>query len=136
MQAYNYGHSGAKPYKALIQPLLFLTTKGRRDVSVFVDAPHFLPGGWRVGGYLGREQQLATPYYGIGNDVPYDSTAERAPNPYFYRYGRVGVRFNSDFQHTIRGPLRGLAGFGLRTSSIDQTPFDSGTTLLATQTGG
>src|SRR3954462_12085329 len=57
-QAYNYGNGGAKPYAYLIQPLLFLTTKGRRDVSVFFDAPHLLPYDWRWGAYVGREQQL------------------------------------------------------------------------------
>src|SRR5439155_18578802 len=62
-QAYNYGNGGVKPYAYLIQPLVFLTTKGRRDVSVFLDAPHLLPGDWRWGAYIGREQQLATPYY-------------------------------------------------------------------------
>ena len=49
-----------------------------------------LPSDWRLGAYLGREQQLASPYYGIGNNTVYDSTNERPPNPYFYRYGRTG----------------------------------------------
>src|SRR4051812_25199805 len=65
LQAYNYGAGDVKPYRYTIQPLLFLTTRGRRDVSIFFDAPHLLPGGWRLGSYLGREQQLATPYYGV-----------------------------------------------------------------------
>src|ERR1051326_5928134 len=36
-QAYNYGQRGAQPYEYMIQPLIFLTTKGRRDFSVFLD---------------------------------------------------------------------------------------------------
>lgn len=135
-QAYNYGNGGAKPYAYLIQPLIFLTTKGRRDFTVFFDAPHLLPGEWRWGAFLGREQQLATPYYGIGNNTVYDSTNERAPNPYYYRFGRTGIRFSTDLQRPIMGPLRMLVGVGTRTTQIDQTPFDSGTTLLNTQTGG
>ncbi|HET9425692.1 MAG TPA: BamA/TamA family outer membrane protein [Gemmatimonadaceae bacterium] len=135
-QAFNYGDGTVKPYAYTIQPLLFLTTKGRRDLSVFVDAPHLLPGNWRMGLYAGREQQLATPYYGIGNTTARVEALEQEPDPYYYRYGRVGLRFNADFQHTVAGNLRVLVGTGARTSEIDQTPFDSGATLLRSQTGG
>src|SRR3954471_24476383 len=48
-QAYNYGDGTATPYVYTIQPLLFLTTKGRRDISVFFDAPRVLPNHWRMG---------------------------------------------------------------------------------------
>lgn len=132
-QAYHYGDGTVKPYKYTIQPLVFLTTKGRRDVSVFFDAPHLLPANWRVSSYIGREQQLATPFYGVGNETTHDEAMEEAPNPYFYRYGRTAVRFNTDFQHALVGPLRLLVGAGTRSVKIDRTPFDSGTTLLAQQ---
>ena len=136
VQAYNYGNGAVKPYAYLIQPLVFFTSKGRRDLSVFFDAPHLLPGDWRWGAFLGRQQQIATPYYGVGNDAPYSAANEAAPNPYFYRYGRVGVSFSTDLQRPFLGPLRVLVGVGTRTSQINQRPFDSGTTLLRTQTGG
>jgi outer membrane protein assembly factor BamA len=135
-QAYQYGDGTLKPYKYTIQPLIFFTSKGRKDFSVFFDAPHYLPNNWRVGAYLGQEQQTATPYYGVGNATTFDKAQQQAPNAHFYRYGRKGIRFNTDFQHTIAGKLRGLVGTGFRTSTIDQTPFDSGTTLLAQQTSG
>ena len=134
-QAYHYGDGTVKPYKYTIQPLLFLTTKGRRDLSVFFDAPHLLPANWRVSSYLGREQQLATPYYGVGNETTHDESLEEA-NPYFYRYGRTAMRFNADFQHSLIGPVRLLLGAGLRSVKVDRTPFDSGTTLLAQETSG
>src|SRR4051812_46811249 len=132
-QAYNYGDGTATPYRYTIQPLLFLTTKGRRDLSVFFDAPHLLPGGWRLGAYAAREQQLATPYYGVGNATTHDENSEKAPNPYFYRYGRTALRLNADLQRTVTGPLRMLVGAGYRSLKIDETPFDSGTTLLSQQ---
>ena len=135
-QAYQYGDGTFKPYRYTIQPLVFLTTKGRRDISVFFDAPHYLPYDWRVGAYLGLEQQTATPYYGVGNSTVYDKALEDGANPYYYRYGRKGLRFNTDFQRPIAGPLRVLAGTGFRTSKIDETPFDSGTTLLSQENGG
>src|SRR4051812_24538827 len=59
-QVYQYGDGSLKPYMYTIQPLVFLTTKGRRDVSLFFDAPHLLPANWRLSSYVGREQQLAT----------------------------------------------------------------------------
>ena len=33
---------------------------------------------WRVTAYAGREQQLAAPYYGIGNETPYDAARRDA----------------------------------------------------------
>lgn len=129
-QAYQYGDGTLKPYKYTIQPLIFLTTKGRRDVSVFFDAPHVLPANWRLSSYVGREQQLATPFYGVGNSTAHDETLEEDPNPYYYRYGRTSMRFNTDLQHAVAGPLRLLLGAGFRSVKIDRTPFDSGTTLL------
>ena len=132
-QAYNYGNGGAQPYAYLIEPLIFLTTKGRRDATVFFDAPHLLPGNWRWGGFVGREQQLATPYYGIGNTTPHDTAIERL-NPYYYRHGRTGVRLSTDLQRPFMGALRVLVGAGIRTSKITQKPFDSTTLLLAQNT--
>src|SRR5207248_10809581 len=122
----------------LIQPLVFFTTKGGREFSVFFDAPHLLPAAWRWGGRLGWEQQLATPYYGIGNNTVYDKTldAKGSFNPYFYRYGRAGLRLSTDLQRPIAGPLRLFVGAGTRASEIDDTPLDSGTTLLHLELAG
>src|SRR4051812_19259978 len=46
LQLYDYGSDGAQPYRYSVQPTVFLTTRGRRDFTVFVDAPHLLPNGW------------------------------------------------------------------------------------------
>lgn len=136
LELYNYGR-GVRPYRYTIQPTVFLTTEGRRDYTVFFDAPGLLPAGWRVSAFAGSEQQLAQPYYGIGNDAPYDARNESDPNPYFYRFGRTRWRASTDFQHRIGGSsARLLVGGGFARSTIDITPFDSGTTLLATSLGG
>ena len=133
VEMYDYG-AGARPYRLTIQPTLFRTTKGRRDITLFVDAPSLLPGGWRGSMYFGREQQLATPYYGIGNTTPYDEALESAGNPYYYRFGRTRLRASADFQHAIgKRHQRVLLGFGVSSAKIDATPFDSGTTLLANE---
>jgi hypothetical protein len=136
LEFYNYG-SGVQPYRFTIQPTLLVTTKGRRDLTVFFDAPTLLPGGWRVSAFVGREQQLAQPYYGIGNSTPYDHSLEEAPNSYFYRFGRNRFRATTDFQHRIgSSSARFLVGGGFARSTFDLTPHDSGTTLLAGQMHG
>jgi hypothetical protein len=136
LELYNYGR-GIQPYRYTIQPTVFLTTQGRRDYTIFFDSPALLPRGWRVTAFGGNEQQLAQPYYGIGNDVSYDPAKERGANPYFYRFGRTRWRATLDLQHRVgHSAGRVLLGGGITRSTIDITPFDSGTTLLATQLGG
>ena len=136
VELYRYA-PGAQPYRFTLQPTLFLTTEGRRDLTVFFDAPSFLPGGWRVSAFAGREQQLAQPYYGIGNATVFDEAAESGPNPYYYRFGRTRLRGTADFQHRIGGSAaRILVGGGLVRTTVNLTPFDSGTTLLAADLGG
>ena len=136
LELYNYG-PGVQPYRFTIQPTVLITTEGRRDITVFFDAPTVLPGGWRVSAFAGREQQLAQPYYGIGNTTPYDPLLEQAPNSYFYRFGRERLRASADFQHRVgSSSARLLIGGGFARSKIDLTPHDSGTTLLAAQMNG
>jgi outer membrane protein assembly factor BamA len=134
-EIYNYG-TGLLPYKYTIQPIVFLTTKGRRDVLVFFDAPQLLPGNWRFDVTVAREQQLANPYYGIGNATVYDSTLELAPNPYYYRYGKTQTRVFTNVQHRIgKSSARYLIGYGFANVVTDATPFDSGSTLFGAENG-
>ena len=136
LELYNYG-SGVLPYRFTVQPTLLITSEGRRDLTVFFDAPALLGDGWRMTAFAGSERQLAQPYYGIGNATAYDATLESAPNSYFYRFGRARLRASTDFQRRIgRSSGRVLLGAGVGRSTFDITPYDSGTTLLASQTGG
>ena len=135
VELYDYGR-GVRPYRFTLQPTVFLTTKGRRDVTIFFDAPELIGGGWRVSAFAGREQQLATPYYGIGNATPHDAALEAGANPYFYRFGRMRLRAMADVQHGVARHARVLVGAGVARSTVDLTPFDSGTTLLAVERGG
>jgi len=135
VELYDYGR-GVRPYRFTLQPTVFLTTKGRRDVTVFFDAPELIGAGWRLSAFAGREQQLATPYYGVGNATVHDAALEEGANPYFYRFGRTRLRATADVQHSVATHSRLLIGSGVSRSTIDLTPFDSGTTLLATERGG
>ena len=130
LQLYAYDGSAAT-YRWTVQPTVFLTTEGRRDYTVFFDAPSRPEHPWRITGFAGREQQLATPYYGLGNSTAYDPALETGSTRYFYRYGRDRLRATGDVQHALGRPsLRGLFGAGFSTDRIDLTPFDSGTTLI------
>ena len=136
LEAYNYG-PGTGPYRFVVQPTVLLITRGRRDITLFFDAPRLLPNGWRVDAFAGLERELAAPYYGLGNDAPFDSTLTREPNPYYYRYGRDRVRLLANVQRPIGSSrLRAVAGMGYATVSTDATPFDSGTTLFAADFAG
>ena len=136
LQYYDYGDGSASPYKFSLQPTIFFTTRGRRDLTLFLDAPHLLPDGWRMGFQLAREQQRAAPYYGIGNNTVSLDIPKNSPNPYFYRFERTVIRSNVDLQHPLFMPaLRFLIGAGTRTADVRTIPYDSGTTLLAQQTG-
>jgi hypothetical protein len=136
LQYYEYGDGRAEPYRFSLQPTVFLTTRGRRDVTLFLDAPHLLPGGWRMDAQLAREQQRAAPYYGVGNNTIALDIPKNSPNPYYYRFERTVLRANADFQRAIGVPeFRFLVGAGTRTADVNTVPYDSGTTLLEQQTG-
>lgn len=134
-----YRHApGAQPYVFTLQPVVQFSTRGKRDLTLFFDAPHLLPGGWRLDAFAGSEKHLATPYYGLGNSTAFDETrtAEGSTTPYYYRFGRTRNQALFNLQRRIGGlPLRALVGAGVSNVDIDPVPYDSGTTLLASQLG-
>lgn len=137
LQLFDYGTGVSRPYRYTVQPTVFLTTKGRRDLTLFVDAPALLPAGWRLTAHVGDERHRATPYYGIGNDTRRDEHRETDGGSYFYRYERHRRAGTVDLQHRLGAlPLRVLAGGGVARVSVDPLPFESSTTLLAEELGG
>jgi outer membrane protein assembly factor BamA len=128
---------GSTTYRWTVQPTLFMTTRGRRDYTLFFDSPSTDTRPWRVTAYAGREQQLAAPYYGIGNETVYDAALETGPTRYYYRYGLDRLRASADVQHTLGRPsLRYLIGAGASSEKVDLTPFDSGSTLVERDMNG
>lgn len=131
LELYNYGDGGYAPYRFTIQPTVFLTTGGRRDFTLFFDAPHLLPAGWRVDVSLGSEKQIASPYYGLGNESVYDPALEDLEGQYFYRFGRTRRRAAFNLQRSIGDlPLRVLVGAGITRTTINSQPEDAVETLL------
>lgn len=132
---YGTGTGTAAPYRYSLQPTIFFTTRGRRDLTLFLDAPHMLPDAWRMNFQLASENQKAAPYYGVGNNTVALDIPDKSPNPYFYRFARNVLRSNVDLQHPLVVPgLRFLVGIGARRADVNTVPYDSGTTLLEQQT--
>ena len=112
-EAYNYGEGGYAPYRFTLQPTVFLTTGGRRDFTMFFDAPHLLSDGWRIDGSLGSERQIASPYYGLGNASVYNEALEEVEGQYYYRFGRTRRQAALNLQRRVGDlPLRVLMGGG------------------------
>jgi outer membrane protein assembly factor BamA len=130
-EIYQYGGADHQPYLYTIQPTVFLTTGGRRDFTVFFDSPHLLLGGWRIDAFLGSERQIASPYYGLGNETPFDETANDGVNPYYYRFGRTRRAFSVNVQRPFwRQRLRLLLGVRASHVAVKPVPKDERTTLL------
>ena len=131
LELYNYGSGGYAPYRFTLQPTVFLTTGGRRDFTLFFDAPHLLPAGWRMDVSLGSEKQIATPYYGPGNRSVFDEALEDSEGQYFYRFGRTRRKAAFNLQRSIGDlPLRVLVGAGVAHTTIESQPKDAVETLL------
>ena len=137
LEFYNYGDGGFSPYRFTLQPTVFLTTGGRRDFTLFFDAPHLLPEGWRIDASLGSERQVASPYYGLGNMSVFDGGLEDTEGQYYYRFGRVRRRADVNVQRALGDlPIRILAGVGATRTDIDPLPKSSTETLLSRVIGG
>lgn len=137
VELYHYGAGGRAPYVWTLQPVVFLTSGGRRDFTLFFDSPHLLPGGWRVDAFVGSEEQIATPYYGLGNGAPYDPALETDTNPWYYRFGRTRRSVAVNLQRPFRGtPLRLLLGTGSGHVEVRPVPEGEGTTFLAQELAG
>jgi outer membrane protein assembly factor BamA len=135
-QAYNYGGDATRPYRFTIQPTVFLTTGGRRDITVFFDAPAIGGSGWRVDAYAGSEVQRNSPYYGIGNATVRDTVLETQVDKKYYRFGRDRLQFTTNVQRKFgRLPLRALVGAGASRVSIDAVARDATRSFLRDQLG-
>lgn len=138
VEIYQHGDGTPRPYAWSLQPTVFLTTEGRQDFTVFLDAPHALRDGWRLDAFLGSERQIATPYYGVGNDSDYDESldADDGPDPYYYRFGRTRRTATFTLQRSVLDArLRVLFGGGVVRTTVDAVPKDQGTTLFEQEFG-
>ena len=131
VELYDYGAEGVLPYRYTLQPTVILTTEGRRDFTLFFDAPKVLPGGWRLGAFAGIEKHIASPFYGIGNETPLDATLSEGENPYWYRFGRTLKRLEGSLQRPLGDPrVRVLLGAGVAHTDITAVSQGEGSSLV------
>jgi outer membrane protein assembly factor BamA len=138
VEVYDYGTGLVSPYVWTMQPTAVFSARGRRDFTLFVDAPGLLPDGWRLDAFAGLEKHIASPYYGLGNGTTYDETldADDGPDPFYYRFGRTRASATFNLQRELAGPrLRALFGAGLVRTTVDPFPEDEGGTLYADDLG-
>ena len=103
---------GRNLYKWALEPSVFFTTNGRRDVFVFVDAPYVFGGAWRFSLGTGYTNERSVPYYGLGNATEYDETLVGEDiSPEFYAYARDRWIFEAILQWRVRPNVRLLGGF-------------------------
>jgi len=132
---YDYGSTGLLPYRLSLRPELFFTTEGRRDLTLFLDAPH-ISQGWRLSAFLGQEKHIATPYYGVGNRSEYRPELEEGENPFYYRFGRDRIVLRAILLRKLsRWPLHLVLGGQLAHFTIDPTPKNDGSTFLLEELG-
>jgi hypothetical protein len=132
---YDYGSEGLLPYRLSLRPEVFFTTEGRRDLTLFLDAPHLFEG-WRLSAFLGQENRIATPYYGLGNQSAYSPELETGDNPYYYRFGRNRTILRANLLRKLASwPLHIVVGGQIAHFTIDPTPKDEGSTLLLEELG-
>ena len=119
---YNHAEGGYNPYFYTIEANVFLTTGGRRQVFLFFDSPHLLGPNERLTSEIKYEKFDPSPFYGIGNDTPYDEDLidEESPgflNDDFYGFNRARFTVWTTYQRRF-GPFKALGGLVLVHSDI------------------
>jgi hypothetical protein len=115
---YRYGEGG-NLYLWALEPSIYFTTNGRREVFVFADAPFVFGGDWRVSVGAGFSGECCVPYYGLGNASVYDPARAEDASPPFYRYDRDRWIFEAILQWRVRPSVRLLGGFSAYHNSSE-----------------
>ena len=137
LQLFNYGASSRLPYVLTLQPTVYLSTGGRRDFTLFVDAPDARRSGWRVDAYAGHETQANATYYGLGNSSVRDEALEAEPNEKYYKFGRERVQLTTNVQRQLGTQrVRVLFGAGASRMRIREIPKGATTTFLSQELAG
>ena len=71
LDLFNYKDGGYSPCYFKINPIIFFTTGGKQDHTLFFDAPYLLGKGMRFNVRLRFKMEDFYPYYGLGNDSEY-----------------------------------------------------------------
>jgi outer membrane protein assembly factor BamA len=78
--------------------------------------------GWRVRLTLSAARDNRLGFYGLGNDTPYEADSVTEDAPHFYQVTRTHQYARVTLQRKLIGPLRGLAGAGIRNTAFRALP--------------
>ncbi len=90
LDLFNYGTGGYSPYYFKINTIIFFTTGGKQDHTLFFDAPYLLGNGIRLNVRFCYKTEDYYPYFGLGNDSEYHPSYIETDN-------------DSDTLYTFRG---------------------------------
>ncbi len=108
---YQYADGSRTPYAWALESTVFFTTHGHNSVSLFYDAPGWLPRGVRLTAGLGLDLDCCQPYYGLGNAAPRDTALlSRPPLTHYYTYKRDRVGAAVNLQWSVLPHVRVLSG--------------------------
>ncbi|MBI3082265.1 MAG: hypothetical protein HYY94_05055, partial [Gemmatimonadetes bacterium] len=115
---YQYGDGSQPPYLWAFEPIVFFTTRGRRSVTVFYDAPRQFGEAVRltVRAYVDRD--CCQPYFGLGNASAYDAALTTRPSlPDYYTYRRNRAVAVVDLQWRVLPRVRLLTGVAVNRNA-------------------
>lgn len=108
---YQYGDGTQAPYLWAFEPIVFFTTRGRKSVAVFYDAPRQFGERVRLTVRVYLDRDCCQPYFGLGNATTYDTALDvRASLPSYYVYRRNRVTAVVDLQWSVVPRVRLLTG--------------------------
>jgi hypothetical protein len=111
---YRYDDDDRSLYTWSLEPTIFFTTNGRREVFLFSDMPYLFGGAWRLSINVGFSRECCAPYYGFGNGSEFDpALAADSIAPRFYTYDRDRWTFVANLQWRAKPTLRFLAGLAV-----------------------
>lgn len=108
---YAYGADDRRLYRWSLEPIVFFTTGGRREIAALFDAPALAGSALRVTALAAWERDCCYPYFGVGNGTSYDPGLFRpssGPNHYSYHRDRLSLILN--LQWSLNPTFRLLAG--------------------------
>ncbi len=128
MNFFNYAEGGYSPYYFKINPIIFATTGGKQDHTLFFDSPYILGHGLRLNVRFRYILENYYPYYGLGNDSEFNPDfieVDDEGNPlytlhgkYYYTFKTNQIKLFANFQKAFiyrsnnKPLISGLAGFG------------------------
>lgn len=103
-----YAHRSGDPrYLWSLEPTLFWTTGGQRELSAVLDAPALFGRRVRLTTFVGFERDCCSPYFGLGNGTTFDHSIA---SPAYYSYRRQRLSFVADVQWALHPHVRILVG--------------------------